>query len=279
MRTLSETEWLGEALERAQLTAQLKKQGAARAAALKASGGEASSASFEDAPVVSKMTKIVSRETGETQYVVRRAISRRAALVGENAPPLECEFVLRDLRGGTDYEDVRVTAVNAAGLRSAAPARLKKVTTLPPSLRERLTTELKRVCSVEGAVVDTDFYQGFLQRENRADYVARLEEDLEEALELEEGDAFAAAANAFEAAQQTWLRERRIVRAVAVEGASSSSSLKKPNFGSGTGAVSEELELERCVPTSQRHRPLILRFEGGVLRVVETECTRLCDDL
>eukprot|EP00903_Cladosiphon_okamuranus_P006314 g6190.t1 len=43
---------------------------------------------------------------------------------------------------------------------------------------ERLTDELKRARAATGGWIDTDFYKDFMQRENREDYIAKLERDL-----------------------------------------------------------------------------------------------------
>ncbi|CAN0501647.1 unnamed protein product, partial [Ectocarpus sp. 12 AP-2014] len=46
--------------------------------------------------------------------------------------------------------------------------------------------ELRRARAATGGWIDTDFYKDFMQRENREEYIARLERDLESlAVELE----------------------------------------------------------------------------------------------
>ena len=52
-------------------------------------------------------------------------------------------------------------------------------------MRELLVKEIQRVQEVEGDFVDTEFYTGFVQREYKPDYLARLKADLAEAYEAE----------------------------------------------------------------------------------------------
>ena len=84
-------------------------------------------------------------------------------------------YTLRDLRGETDYTNIRVHARTAADLESE-PAVVKSVTTLPPSMRELLIKEIQRVQAVEGDFVDTEFYQGFLQREYEPGVISRRDD-------------------------------------------------------------------------------------------------------
>ena len=95
-----------------------------------------------------------------------------------------CNYVLRDLRGETDYCNIKVHARTKADLDGES-ATIEKVTTLPPSMRELLVKEIQRVQEVEGDFVDTEFYTGFVQREYKPDYLARLKADLAEAYEAE----------------------------------------------------------------------------------------------
>ena len=94
------------------------------------------------------------------------------------------EYTLRDLRGETDYCNIKIVARTKADLDSA-PALIAKVTTAPPSMRDLLVKEIQRVQSVEGDFVDTEFYTGFVQREYKPDYLARLKADLAEAYAAE----------------------------------------------------------------------------------------------
>ncbi|KAJ1448750.1 fibronectin type III [Pelagophyceae sp. CCMP2097] len=93
--------------------------------------------------------------------------------------------VLRGLRGGTDYEHVAIAALSVKRLLSPFCRLGGVITTLPPSARALLETELARAAAVRGDFLDTDFYQGFLQREAKADYVSRLESDLQQTIEAE----------------------------------------------------------------------------------------------
>ena len=121
----------------------------------------------------------------------------------------QCEFKLRDLRGETDYVNIEVRAKNKAG-REGDAEKIDKVTTLPPSMRELLIKELKRAEAVEGDFVDTDFYQGFLQREYKRDYVARLKADLAEAYQMEKDIAVRDEASE-ELAKRRWAASKSIV--------------------------------------------------------------------
>lgn len=119
------------------------------------------------------------------------------------------EFVLRDLRGETDYVNIEVRARNASG-HEGISERIAKVTTMPPSMREMLQKELQRATSVDGEFVDTDFYQGFLQRELKKDYVARLRADLAEAYAIEK-DAVVRDEASQEQAKKRWAAGRSTV--------------------------------------------------------------------
>ncbi|KAJ8601005.1 hypothetical protein CTAYLR_009338 [Chrysophaeum taylorii] len=90
-----------------------------------------------------------------------------------------CEWLMRGLRAGSDYSKISVRAINAAKLSGAAWVSRSTIRTLAPTVRLEYEDELRRARGVEGPLIDTDFYGGVLQREVRADYVARLELELE----------------------------------------------------------------------------------------------------
>ena len=95
------------------------------------------------------------------------------------------EYMMIDLRGDNDYKDIQLVAINKDQYRSE-PVEIKLVRTKPPSMRQRLQKELQRAKSCKDDNIDTDFYTGFMQRENCADYIARIEADL--AVVIEQGE-------------------------------------------------------------------------------------------
>ena len=154
----------------------------------------------------------------------------------------QCEFKLRDLRGETDYVNIEVRAKNKAGQEGDAE-KIDKVTTLPPSMRELLIKELKRAEAVEGDFVDTDFYQGFLQREYKRDYVARLKADLAEAYQMEKDIAVRDEASE-ELAKRRWAASKSIVGSARMF-----AMVDEP-----PEELSEEAQMEKAVPEYKRKR-------------------------
>ncbi|CAM9361466.1 unnamed protein product [Ascophyllum nodosum] len=86
-------------------------------------------------------------------------------------------LLLRGLRASTLYKDITLRAIGASGLASL-PVRVPDFTTLSPGRRQRICDELSRARAATGVRIDTDFYKGILQRENREDFIAKLEKDL-----------------------------------------------------------------------------------------------------
>ncbi|CAM9638943.1 unnamed protein product, partial [Ectocarpus fasciculatus] len=87
-------------------------------------------------------------------------------------------LVLRGLRASTVHKDLTLRAIGQSGMASAA-VFAPTFTTLPPGNRQRIMDELRRARAATGGWIDTDFYKDFMQRENREEYIARLERDLE----------------------------------------------------------------------------------------------------
>lgn len=101
-----------------------------------------------------------------------------------------CGCVLDELRGGADYIDIRVRAISSAKLESRQSEKTSNVTTKQPSQTEKILTELKRARASDEPYIDSAFYQTYVQRESRADYVQRLELELQEVSRLELPEQF-----------------------------------------------------------------------------------------
>ena len=84
----------------------------------------------------SKAKKPQAGAAAEEKHEIKTPVDLR---VGSAA----CEFVLRDLRGETDYVNIEVRARNAAELEGESET-IAKVTTEPPSMRELLQPHLPR---------------------------------------------------------------------------------------------------------------------------------------
>ncbi|CAM9114367.1 unnamed protein product [Scytosiphon promiscuus] len=102
---------------------------------------------------------------------------RTPAIMGEEDKG-EQVLVLRGLRAATLHKDISLRAIGESGMASAA-VFAPVFTTLPPGQRQRITDELRRARAATGGWIDTDFYKDFMQaRENREDYISKLERDL-----------------------------------------------------------------------------------------------------
>ena len=95
-----------------------------------------------------------------------------------------------DLRGETEFKNFELRAISAAGLESEV-VKHPSLVTLESTRRQLLQKEIQRVRRTEGDYIDTDFHQGFVQREEKLDYLGRLEAELHELPEEEvDGDIF-----------------------------------------------------------------------------------------
>ena len=77
------------------------------------------------------------------------------------------------------FKNFKVVAINEAELTSPC-ATHDKLVTLEATRRQLLQKEIQRVRRTEGDFIDTDFHQGFVQREEKLDYLTRLENELHE---------------------------------------------------------------------------------------------------
>ena len=84
---------------------------------------------------------------------------------------------LLDLRGDTIFRDWEIRALSECQL-SSEPALHKPIRTKEPTRRQLVQKEILRTKQTQGDFIDSDFYQGFVQREEKLDYLGRLEEEL-----------------------------------------------------------------------------------------------------
>ena len=156
------------------------------------------------------------------------------------------------MRGETDYRNIRVHARTKAELDGES-ATIEKVTTLPPSMRELLVKEIQRVQEVEGDFVDTEFYTGFVQREYKPDYLARLKADLAEAYAAEK------AALDISEEDQAKAKSRWKTSALGTMGARAfAEAAPEPEE-----EEDEETLMERAVPDyARKRRPVEHRLQG-----------------
>lgn len=97
-----------------------------------------------------------------------------------NIPSDKTRFELRHLRGDTVYSSIQIVAISNFGFRSE-PSSCNDVQTKQPTRLHVIKKEIEwaRTCSRE--FIDTDFFQpGVLQRENRLQYIAKLENERQE---------------------------------------------------------------------------------------------------
>ena len=114
-------------------------------------------------------------------------------------------------------------------------------------MRELLVKELQRAQAVEGDFVDTDFYQGFLQREYKADYMARLKADLAEAYAAEK-DAIEKDEVKEEAAKKRWAAGRMSVASARMFASNAEDAYERNK------PEDEETSMEKAVPEYKRKR-------------------------
>ena len=88
-----------------------------------------------------------------------------------------CYHSFLDLRGDTIFRDWEIRAISDIGLVSE-PMMHKELRTKEPSRRQLVQKEILRTKTTKGDYIDSDFYQGFVQREDKLDYLVRLEEEL-----------------------------------------------------------------------------------------------------
>lgn len=91
-----------------------------------------------------------------------------------------CGYILDELRGGANYIDIRVRAINSAALESRPSQKTPNVTTKQPSQAQKILTELTRARASDEPFIDSAFYQTYVQRESRLEYVQRLELELQD---------------------------------------------------------------------------------------------------
>ena len=75
-------------------------------------------------------------------------------------------------------KDIQILAYNVAGLISI-PVNIPDQQTCEPSLYDKVRNEIKRIQSLPNdAIVDTDFFQGIIQRKSRTEYLEELQDEL-----------------------------------------------------------------------------------------------------
>lgn len=91
-----------------------------------------------------------------------------------------CGVCIEDLPTDVDVYGVQVFAMNSEGKLSSQPGTYgNSIRTLPPNRQQLLEAELQRVLNLPYEFVDSDFYNGYIVRELRADLIQRLQQDLE----------------------------------------------------------------------------------------------------
>ena len=170
------------------------------------------------------------------------------------------EHMMIDLRGDNDYKNIKLVAINAAELRSQ-PSEIKLIHTKPPSMRQRLQKELQRAKQWEGENIDTEFYTGFMQRENREDYIQRLEQDL--AVVIEQGEEDTSAAEALSVSKNRRWKQLKLARSM---------TAKLPDVHHED--TDAEAIYERIIPGYHTRK---IQFEYRVKKLEEAivECERL----
>ena len=94
-----------------------------------------------------------------------------------NIPSDKTRFELQHLSGDTVHSSIQIVAISNFGLRSE-PSYCEDVQTKQPTRLHVIEKEIEwaRTCSRD--FIDTDFFQpGVLQRENRIEYIAKLEKE------------------------------------------------------------------------------------------------------
>ena len=88
-----------------------------------------------------------------------------------------CYHSLLDLRGDTNFKNWEIRAITEAGLKSE-PSTHANIRTKEPTRRQLVQKEILRTKQTQGEFIDSDFYQGFVQREEKLAFLGRLEEEL-----------------------------------------------------------------------------------------------------
>lgn len=87
------------------------------------------------------------------------------------------DFVLRNLRGNTLFKSIQLTAINEAGLCSKH-VKIPDQKTKEASRWYLVRKEIERVTNQRQDFIDTDFYQGIVQRRSRLNYLNQLNLEL-----------------------------------------------------------------------------------------------------
>ena len=115
----------------------------------------------------SDSTSLDLRVTKEVSFVVR---TRTNAM----------SYTLKELRADAEYVDFQVQAVNELGMVSAASDLIRSITTKRKGMESALLEQLDTAINHKSSVIDSDFYNGFVQRYDRKYFIKLLSTTIKE---------------------------------------------------------------------------------------------------